>query len=136
VDPDYGMPGDHVSLADGFPFLMISEASLADLNARLEEPVPMDRFRPNLVVTGCEPFAEDGWRRVRVGGVRFRVVKPCARCKITTVDQQTAATSKEPLRTLASFRKRGSKVHFGQNLVGDSTGILSVGDLVGVIRGS
>ena len=134
VDPDYGTPGDHVSLADSFPFLMISEASLADLNARLDEPLPMDRFRPNFVVTGCEPFAEDGWRRVRIGELKFRVVKPCARCKVTTVDQQTAATGKEPLRTLASFRKSGSEVLFGQNLAGDSTGTLGVGDPVEVLR--
>jgi uncharacterized protein YcbX len=78
VDPGYGSPGDQLSLADGFPFLMISEASLADLNARLERPVPMNRFRPNLVVRGCEPFAEDDWRLVRIGPITFRVVKPCA----------------------------------------------------------
>ena len=130
VDPDYGSEGDHVSLADGFPFLTISEASLADLNARLEEPLPMNRFRPNLVVRGCAPFAEDHWKTVRIGGIPFRAVKRCARCAITTVDQDNAETGKEPLRTLATFRKVGSKVLFGQNLVGDSTGTLSVGDAV------
>lgn len=133
VDPDYGRPGDHVSLADGFPFLLISEASLQDLNERLETPVPMNRFRPNLVVRGCEPFAEDGWRRIRVGEVEFRVVKSCARCVITTVDQTTAVSGKEPLRTLATYRKSGSNVHFGQNLIPDSTGILRVGDTVEIL---
>jgi len=136
VDPDYAEPGDRVGLSDGFPFLMISEASLADLNGRLDKPLPMDRFRPNLVVRGCGPFAEDGWRRIRIGAMTFRVVKPCARCKITTVDQASAAEGKEPLRTLARYRKVGSKVLFGQNLVHDGTGVLSVGDAVQNISSS
>ena len=136
VDPAYSARGDQVSLADGFPFLLLSEASLDDLNSRMECPLPMDRFRPNLVVMGCGPFAEDGWRRVRIGPVDFRVVKPCARCAITTVDQQTAATGKEPLRTLARYRKRGSEVFFGQNLIHDATGTVRVGDAVEVIEGS
>jgi len=130
VDPEYAEPGEQVGLSDGFPFLVTSEASLADLNSRLDEPLPMNRFRPNLVVRGCEAFAEDGWRRVRVGGIVFRVVKPCARCVITTVDQSSAATGKEPLRTLARYRKVGSKVLFGQNLIHDGTGVLNVGDAV------
>ena len=134
VDPDYGRPEDQVGLADAFPFLLISEASLADLNARLERPVPMNRFRPNLVVRGCEPFAEDGWRLVRIGQITLRVVKPCARCTITTVDQTTVAVGKEPLRTLARFRRAGTKVHFGQNLIHDETGTLHLGDPVEIIR--
>lgn len=134
VDPVYGRPGDQVGLADGFPFLLISEASLADLNARLEQPLPMNRFRPNLVVRGCEPFAEDGWSLVRIGPVTFRVVKPCSRCTITTVDQRTAARGKEPLRTLARFRKVGTKVLFGQNLVHDATGTLRKGDPVEILQ--
>ncbi len=134
VDPAYGKTGDRVGLADGFPFLLVSEASLADLNARLERPVPMNRFRPNLVVGGCEPFAEDGWRLVRIGRITLRVVKPCARCTITTVDQGTAATGKEPLRTLARFRRVGTKVLFGQNLIHDDTGTLHTGDPVEVVQ--
>jgi len=130
VDPAYGESGDRVGLADGFPFLLISEASLDDLNARLERPLPMNRFRPNLVVGGCEPFAEDGWRALRIGPITFRVVKPCARCAITTVDQGTAATGKEPLRTLARFRRSGTKVLFGQNLIHDQAGTLRLGDPV------
>ncbi|MBA2346253.1 MAG: MOSC domain-containing protein [Rubrobacter sp.] len=130
VDPDYAEAGDRVGLSDGFPFLMISEASLDDLNGRMEHPLPMERFRPSLVVRGCGPFAEDGWRRVRVGGITFRVVKPCARCKITTVDQSSAEAGKEPLRTLATYRKVGSQVFFGQNLIHDSTGVLKIGDAV------
>jgi uncharacterized protein len=134
VDPAYAEPGDRVSLADGFPFLLISEASLADLNARLEQPLPMDRFRPNLVVGGCGPFAEDGWRGVRIGRLTFRVVKPCARCTITTVDQESATKGKEPLRTLARFRRAGNKVLFGQNLIHDETGTLRIGDPVQILR--
>ena len=134
VDPTYGGPKDQVGLADAFPFLLISEASLSDLNSRLEHPVPTDRFRPNLVVRGCEPFAEDNWRLVRIGQITFRVVKPCARCAITTVDQRTAEPGKEPLRTLAQFRKVGTKVLFGQNLIHDTRGTLRTGDPVDVIQ--
>ena len=134
IDPEYGRTDDRVHLADGFPFLLISEASLADLNARLNRPLPMNRFRPNLVVEGCGPFAEDGWDVVRVGAMTFRVVKPCARCVITTVDQGTASTAREPLRTLAKFRRDGDKVLFGQNLIHDEDrGTLRVGDPVEVL---
>ena len=111
-----------------------AETSLADLNARLERPVPVDRFRPNLVVRGCEPYAEDGWRLVRIGRIPLRVIKPCARCTITTVDQQTATSGKEPLRTLARFRRAGNKVLFGQNLIHDGTGTLHTGDPVEVLQ--
>ena len=134
VDPTYGGPKDQVGLADAFPFLLISEASLSALNSRLEHPVPTDRFRPNLVVRGCEPFAEDNWRLVRIGQITFRVVKPCARCAITTVDQRTAEPGKEPLRTLAQFRKVGTKILFGQNLIHDTRGTLRTGDPVDVIQ--
>ena len=134
VDQAYGQPGDRVGLADGFPFLLTTEASLADLNARLDRPVPMNRFRPNLVVRGREPFAEDGWKLIRIGRITLRVVKPCARCTITTVDQRTAATGKEPLRTLARFRRAGNKVLFGQNLIHDETGTLHIGDPVEILQ--
>lgn len=133
VDPHYGLPEDSVSFADGFPFLLISEASLKDLNSYLEEPLPMNRFRPNLVVRGCKPFAEDGWMRVRIGQLVFRVVKPCARCSITTVDQTKGVRGREPLRTLARYRKVGSKVLFGQNLTHDATGTVRVGDTLEVV---
>jgi uncharacterized protein YcbX len=134
VDPAYGGPEDQVGLADGFPFLLISEASLSDLNARLEQPVPMNRFRPNLVVRGCEPFTEDSWKLVRIGRLTFRVVKPCSRCTITTVDQGSAVMGKEPLRTLVQFRRVGTKVLFGQNLIHDETGPVRVGDPIEVVQ--
>lgn len=133
VDPDFARPEDRVHLADGFPFLLISEESLENLNSRLDEPLPMNRFRPNLVVCGVEPFAEDGWKEIRIGEVIFRVVKPCARCAITTVEQTTGEKGKEPLTTLAEFRKAGGEVMFGQNLIHDAPGVLRVGDGVEVL---
>lgn len=133
VDPDYARPEDRVHLADGFPFLLISEESLEDLNSRLEEPLPMNRFRPNLVVRGCSAFAEDGWKNIRIGELSFRVAKPCARCAITTVEQTTGEKGKEPLTTLATFRKVNGKVMFGQNLIHDAPGSLRVGDGVEVL---
>ncbi len=139
VDPDFAREGDRVAFADGYPFLLIGEASLEDLNRRLGAPLPVERFRPNLVVRGTAPFAEDGWRRIRIGGVTFRVVKACVRCAITTVDQETAAVGKEPLRTLATFRRvggpRSGKVAFGQNLLHDGVGALRVGEELEVLEG-
>jgi uncharacterized protein YcbX len=125
--PSYARADDLVSFADGFPFLLASVPSLADLNRRLDVPLPMNRFRPNIVVDGCRPFEEDEWRRVEVCGVGFRVVKPCGRCVITTVDQATAEKGVEPLRTLAAFRAMNGGVSFAQNLVADGTGTLKVG---------
>ena len=106
-----------VSFADGFPFLLISEESLADLNRRLAEPLPMNRFRPNLVVAGGAPYDEDYWTHFEIGGIRLRVVKPCGRCVVTTTDQTTGERGREPLRTLATYRKRDGEVMFGQNVV-------------------
>ncbi len=134
VDPAYAAAGDQVAFADGFPFLLISQASLDDLNARLERPVPMLRFRPNLVVEGCAPYAEDGWRRIRIGDVGFRVAKPCSRCIIPTIDPATGERGREPLRTLMTYRRRDNKVFFGQNLVHDGGGRLTVGMPVEVLE--
>lgn len=130
VSPKRAQPGDLVSFADGYPLLLISEASLADLNARLDAPLEMRRFRPNLVISGCEPFAEDTFRRLRIGGVTFRGVKRCERCVITTLDPDTGAAGKEPLRTLAKYRQEDGKVWFGMNLIHDGAGTLRVGDAV------
>jgi len=130
ADPAFAPPGVRVSFADGFPFLMISEESLADLNGRLADQLPMNRFRPNLVVAGGEPYAEDRWGRIEIGSVRLQVVKPCARCLVTTTDQATGDRGKEPLRTLATYRKVGGEVMFGQNAVHEGPGRLHVGDLV------
>ena len=127
-------PDDHVSFADGYPVLIASQESLDDLNARLESPLPMDRFRPNLVVAGCPPFEEDGWKRIRVGEVELALVKPCARCEVTTIDQASAVRSKEPLETLATFRRAdGNKVMFGMNVIPLNEGWLRVGDPVEIL---
>jgi uncharacterized protein len=127
VDPAYAPAGMRVSFADGFPFLLISEESLADINARLARPLPMNRFRPNLVIAGSEPFIEDRLGHFEIGGIRFQAVKPCARCMVTTTDQETAARGVEPLRTLARFRRVDGEVMFGQNVVHFGTGRLTVG---------
>ena len=128
VDSTYAQSGDQTSFADGFAFLLISETSLEDLNSRLESPLPMNRFRPNFVARGCEPYAEDGWGRLRIGDVTFRVAEGCPRCAITTVDQRTGVRGKEPLRTLATYRKSGGEVFFGRNLIHDALGTVRVGD--------
>jgi uncharacterized protein YcbX len=135
VDREFAVSGEvQVGFADGYPFLLTSEASLEDLNRRMAAPLPMNRFRPNIVVAGVEPFAEDGWKRISIGEMTFEVVKPCARCVITTTDQVTAERAKEPLRTLATYRHvRGKGVMFGQNLIHDCTGVIRVGDPVELI---
>lgn len=134
VPKHYGRPGDRVSFADGFPLLLTTEASLADLNARMAAPLPMDRFRPNLVIDGAAPWAEDGWKRIRIGGLTMRVAKECVRCVATTTDMQTGARGVEPLRTLATFRRGKDGVEFGQNLIPDEVGALRIGDPVEVIE--
>jgi len=131
-------PHPTVSFADGYPLLVISEASLADLNDRLagqgEEPVPMDRFRPNLVVTGGPAYAEDTWQRFQIGAIVLHAAGPCGRCTVTTTDQRTATRHAEPLRTLARYRRDAvdpTNVNFGQNLIPETPrGTLRVGDSV------
>ena len=134
VDPAFAAPDDQVGFADGFPFLLISQASLDDLNRRLADPVPMIRFRPNLVVTGTEPYAEDRWRRIRIGALTFRVVKPCSRCVIPTIDPLTAERAREPMQTLMGYRRRDNKVYFGQNVLHDGVGQLAEGMAVEVLE--
>lgn len=138
VKPAKAQPGDVVSFADAYPLLALSEASLSDLNDRLvtqdEEPVPMNRFRPNVVIAGCPAFAEDAWQRVRIGAAVFRAAGPCVRCNIPTIDQATAVRYKEPIRTLAAYRRTAtdaSEVIFGQNLIHETkSGELRIGDAV------
>jgi uncharacterized protein len=119
-----------VSFADAYPFLLTSESSLAELNAHMTTPVPMDRFRPNLVVRGAPAWEEDRWASIRIGAIEFDFPKPCDRCVVTTVDQRTAQKGKEPLATLARLRSRDNKVWFGENLVHRGMGTLRVGDLL------
>lgn len=117
VDPAFASRNEQVSLADGFPLLVIGQASLDDLNSRLKDPVPMNRFRPNLVFTGGRPYEEDVWSNFAIGANRFRGVKPCSRCVMTTVNQDTGVKGVEPLTTLATYRKKEDGVYFGQNVL-------------------
>ena len=141
-DPAYSCAEDRVSFADGYPVLLATEESLAALNDLIvagsrtaQEPVPMTRFRPNLVVAGATAWAEDGWRMLRIGEARFRAVKGCSRCVLTTVDPETAATGKEPLATLARHRRWDGKSWFAINLIPDSPGaILHLGDEVEIVE--
>lgn len=130
VSTAYSPEAAYTSFNDGFPELLVSAASLADLNQRAQRSFGMERFRPNIVVTGCDAYAEDTWKKVRIGAVRFDVVKPCGRCVTTTVDPATGEAGTEPLATLSSYRKRGGKVMFGQNCVHRDLGGIRVGDAV------
>ncbi len=142
VRPAAARPGDVVHFADAFPLLAVSEASLRDLNDRMAEEggeaLPMNRFRPNLVVEGCGPYEEDSWKRIRIGEVVLRAAGPCLRCIVTTTDQLTGERGKEPLKTLATYRRdlaEPTYVKFGQNLVHETkSGALRVGDPVEVLE--
>ncbi|WP_407554269.1 MOSC domain-containing protein [Streptomyces sp. Pv4-95] len=135
IDPEFALPGETVSFADGYPLLLTTTSSLNALNSLIaqgdhadEGPLPMNRFRPNVVVDGTTPWAEDDWRSVRIGEMAFRVAKPCSRCVVTTTDQRTAERGKEPLRTLARHRRFGDRLVFGQNLIPQGPGTIRVGD--------
>ncbi|KPW39745.1 MOSC domain-containing protein [Pseudomonas coronafaciens pv. atropurpurea] len=132
----YGRDDGRVNFADGFPLLLIGQGSLDDLSARLGRPMDMRRFRPNLVVEGAEAFAEDGWKRLRIGDIEFRLLKPCARCILTTVDPATGERSsdREPFATLKTYRQVEGNVLFGQNMVNEGVGELEVGMTVEVLE--
>jgi uncharacterized protein YcbX len=134
VERDYDIHKDIVSFADGYPLLLMSQTSLDDLNAKLLTPVPMNRFRPNVVLKGSDAFAEDRWKKIRIGTMLFYVVKPCSRCITTTVDQETGIQEKEPLATLSRYRKVDGNVLFGQNLIPESIGTINVGDRVEIVE--
>ena len=133
VNRIYAPKGTGVSLADGFPLLLIGQGSLDDLNRRLEPPIEMRRFRPNLVVTGSEAFEEDSWREIRVGELAFSLVKPCARCSIPSVDPETGKMGNEPMRTLATYRRRGNDIFFGWNVLPRTIGTIRIGDPVEIL---
>jgi len=141
LNPDFAVHADdHTGFADGYPILIISEASLQDLNSRLDSPqgavppIPMNRFRPNLVVKDCEPFAEDTWKRIRIGDVEMALVKPCPRCEVTTIDKETLERNKEPLKTLATYRKQTDGAMFGMNVIPLNEGNIKVGMGVAVLN--
>ena len=141
LQPGFSQPGDHAAFPDSFPVTIASLASMRQLNdwmleRALElgeeppEPLPVERFRANLVVDGDEPFAEDRWTRVVVGDVAFRIGKPVGRCVMATLDPVTLTTAKEPTRTLARHRRIDGKVFFAVHLVPETSGRISVGDAV------
>lgn len=130
VDENYAGNKEITSFSDGYPLLIIGQASLDDLNSRLSSPLPMNRFRPNIVFTGGTPFQEDDMKQFGIGDVQFFGVKPCARCVITTTDQETAVKGKEPLKTLNTYRNRNNKIYFGQNLLYHGNGTIRVGDTI------
>jgi uncharacterized protein YcbX len=135
VNPERAPFEAFTSFTDGYPFLLLGRASLDALNARLAEPLPVQRFRPNLVVTGAEPHAEDGWRRIRIGALELHIVKPCDRCAVTTVDPELGVRrGVEPLRTLARYRRADGAVFFGQNAVHLAPGQLAVGMPVEILE--
>jgi uncharacterized protein YcbX len=137
LNPDYAISDeDHTGFADGYPILVISEESLADLNSRLDasHPLPMNRFRPNMVVKGCEPFAEDTWKRICIGNVEMALVKPCPRCVVTTIDKDTLEKNKEPLKTLSKYRMQEGGAMFGMNVIPLGEGEVRVGMNVEILK--
>lgn len=133
VDERYAHDNEITSFSDGYPLLIIGQASLDDLNNRLNEPIPMNRFRPNVVFTGGHPFDEDMMEHIRINEIDLYGVKLCARCVVTTVNQTTATKAKEPLKTLAGYRMVNNKIYFGQNIIFKQTGIISNGDAIEMI---
>ena len=134
VDLTYAEEGDKIAFSDGFPLLLISQASLDDLNQRLAQPITMNRFRPNIVVDGCEPFAEDSWKKIRIGEIDFRIVKPCSRCVIPNINIETAVREDEPIKTLIGYRKSENKIFFGQNVIANNFGTIEVGMSVEILE--
>lgn len=134
VDPNYARSEDEVGFADGFPLLLITEPSLQAFNAELPAPIGSERFRPNIVIAGNAPYAEDGWRRLRVGTIEFEVAKPCSRCVIPSIDPATGERQPVVSKALARTRRRGDAVYFGQNLIHRGLGTIRVGDEVVVLE--
>ena len=130
VNNKYGKSGDIVSFADGYPILIANSKSLEDLNQRLKKPIKINRFRPNLVVEGNLPWEEDNWKKIKIGELIFRIVKPCARCVITTLDPETGEMGNEPLNTLSKFRKKNNMVLFGMNTIAENEGNINLGDQI------
>lgn len=133
IEPPFDDPKWRVSLADGYPLLIVTEASLDLLNAKLPCPIGIERFRPNLVIAGATPHAEDCWTNLQIGSVRLAIVKPCARCSVVLVDPTTAKVGMEPLRTLARYRRMPTSVMFAQNALVVTSGQLRVGKAVEIV---
>jgi uncharacterized protein YcbX len=134
VDSLYAIDNDHTNLSDAYPFLIIGQSSLDNLNEKLQEPVPINRFRPNFLFNGGDAYEEDTWREVTIGNNKFVGVKPCSRCVITTINQTTGEKGVEPLKTLSAYRQRNGKVSFGQNLIARDHNEVNVGDEIKVFK--
>ena len=134
VDGRYALNKEITNFSDGYPFMTIGQSSLDDLNSRLEEKLPINRFRPNIVFTGGAAYEEDGWAHFTINDINFYGVKLCARCAITTINQDNIKKGKEPLKTLATYREKNNKIYFGQNLLHYGEGALRVGDEVKLIE--
>lgn len=130
VDGRYAHNKEVTSFSDGYPLLLIGQASLDDLNSRLAAPLPMNRFRPNIVFNGGTPYLEDSMKHFEISGITFSGVKPCSRCVMTTINQQTGEKAKEPLKTLSTYRMKNKKIYFGQNLLYAGTGVITIGDVI------
>ena len=133
IDSNFAKNKEQVSLADGYPFLIVGQSSLDELNRRLEKPISMKRFRPNFVFSDGTPHEEDAWRNIKVGSVNFEGVKPCSRCVLITVDPATGEKGVEPLKTLSSYRRENGKVYFGENLIARTNGEVREGDVIEII---
>jgi uncharacterized protein len=136
VDPEFAPELAYTAFSDGFPALLLTEASLEDLGRRAGQVFAVERFRPNIVLAGAQAYEEDSWQQIRIGAIPFDVVKPCARCVITTIDPLTGQAGVEPLVTLATYRKQCNGVLFGQNCVHRELGTMRVGDTVSIVRTS
>ncbi|KUG26438.1 flavodoxin reductase (ferredoxin-nadph reductase) family 1 [hydrocarbon metagenome] len=134
VDKKFAINNEITNLSDGYPFLILGQESLNLLNSKLDEPLPINRFRPNLVFTGGLPHDEDNWKQFSINNIIFKPVKPCSRCVVTTIDQQTGEQSTEPLKTLSTYRTIDNKVKFGMNLLHEGRGIVRTWDLLEIIR--
>ena len=135
VDADFAKDGETTSFSDGYPFLIIGQSALDELNSKLVTPITINRFRPNIVFTAGEPHIEDSWKHFSINGIDFFGVKTCGRCVVTTIDQQTAVVGREPLRTLASYRTVDNRIKFGMNLLHKGEGTVSVGEQINVHNG-
>jgi uncharacterized protein YcbX len=134
VDTRYAAHREITSLSDGYPVLMIGQASLDDVNRRMAVSLPMNRFRPNIVCSGSSPFEEDTMAHFRIREMDFYAVKPCARCVMTTINQDDAMAAKEPLKTLSAYRNKNNKIYFGQNILYRGSGLVQVGDRIEVVE--
>jgi uncharacterized protein YcbX len=134
TDQRYTSEDSITSFSDAYPFLLVGQSSLDDLNSKLMETLPMNRFRPNIVFTGGGPYEEDTMHTFTIGNITFYGVKLCARCVMTTIDQENGRSGKEPLKTLARYRLKNKKIMFGQNLAHEGLGEIRIGDELHVIK--